>query len=196
MDKRTFNSLPIIETDRLILRNFRLEDAKRYFLYHNNPNAITYYDWKPNTLADAEEDIKLTITSYVELNCVRWAITTKETDDIIGDCGLITGELKAEINYMLSEGSWGQGLMAEALGAIISYCFQHTDLLRIQALCQPENHFSNELLKTLGFKLEGLLRKYGQNLITNENNDLLMWSVLKEDFRNLHKYNVIALKQY
>ncbi len=185
-----FKGIPIIETNRLILRNFRIEDTNEYFSYHNDPDVIKHYDWKPNTLAEAKEDIELIINSYKQSNYIRWAITLKGTDTIIGDCGLMTGYLKGEISYILSKEHWGTGIATEAINAIISCCFHETDMIRIQALSQPDNHSSSKLLTKTGFQNEGLLRKYGHNLITKQFDDLFMWSVLREDFYNYSEYSV------
>lgn len=193
---KIIQGLPLIETEHLKLRNFRSEDAREYYLYHNNPYTIRYYDWKPNTLAEALDDIKLIISCYKDLSYIRWAITLKETDTIIGDCGLVLGEQKGEISYILNQKYWGHGFMAEAINAIISVYFRETDVYRIQALSLPENKSSNKLLQKLGFRKEGLLKKYGHNMITNQYIDLQMWATLKEEYHSQLKYNIARIKRY
>lgn len=193
MAESTFKRFPIIETDRLKLRNFVIQDAYEYFNYHNDSKVVKFYDWKPNNLTEAKEDIDLIINSYKQLNYFRWAITLKGNDTIIGDCGLITGDLKSEISYILARNHWEAGIMTEALNALISCCFKETDMIRIQALSLPDNQPSSRLLNRLGFTQEGLLRKYGHNMITNQYNDLLMWSLLSEEFCNYSEYKVIYL---
>ena len=190
MSNSMFKGLPIIETNRLKLRSFRTEDVNEYFSYHNDLEVNEFYDWKPNTLAEAKEDIELIINSYKQTNYTRWAITLKGTDTIIGDCGLMTGDRKGEISYILAREHWGTGIMTEAINAIIACCFRETDIIRIQALSRPDNLSSSKLLMRTGFQKEGLLRKYGHNMITNQFEDLLMWSVLREDFCNYPEYTV------
>jgi len=193
MSYSTFKAVPVLETERLKLRNLRIEDSDEYFNYHNDSKVNKYYDWKPNNLTEAREDIEVIINSYKQLNYIRWAITLKGNDTIIGDCGLMFSDLRSEISYILSREHWGTGIMTEALNAVISFCFRETDITRIQALSLPDNLSSNKLLKRLGFKQEGLLRKYGYNMITDHFNDLLMWSVLREEFYNYSEYNAIYL---
>lgn len=182
MDNNTNNAVPYIETERLRLRKFKIEDAAEYLNYHNIEESLTFYDWKPDTLVDAQQDIRLMISDYDEMSRIQWAITNKENNTLIGDCGVLidTFGLKGEINYILSKDYWGLGLMTEALNSVISYCFNETKILRIQALTRPDNDSSSRLLKRLGFSLEGLLSKYGYSLVTNQPVDLNMWSLLKD----------------
>ena len=126
-----FESIPVIETNCIILRSFKIEDAEEYYNYTNNPEIIKHYDWKPNTLAEAEDDIRKLMTNFREINCVRWAMTLKDSDLIIGDCGLIFGDGKAEISYLLAKRFWGQGLMREAIKALISLTFEYPSIIRI-----------------------------------------------------------------
>lgn len=182
MDNNTDQGIPCIETERLRLRKFIIEDAPEYFSYHNFKDCLAYYDWKPDNLVDAQKDIMLIIRDYDEMSRIQWAITNKENNTIIGDCGLTIDAfgLKGEINYMLSREYWGLGIMREALNSVISYCFNETGILRIQALSHPDNQSSSELLNRLGFSLEGLLSKYGYSLVTNKPVDLNMWALLKD----------------
>ena len=182
MNNNADNSFFTIETERLRLRKFRIEDAAEYLHYHKIEESLTYYDWKPINLADAQKDIEMIIRDYDDMMHIQWAIINKENNTLIGDCGMIIDAfgLKAEINYMLSKEYWGQGIMIEALNSVISYCFEKTKIIRIQALSHPDNHSSSKLLKRLGFSLEGLLSKYGYSLVTNEPIDLNMWSLLRE----------------
>lgn len=188
--------LPIIETERLILRNFKVGDKNEYFNYHTAADVTQYYDWKPDTMADAENDIKLIISDYEKLDRIQWAITAKDSDTLIGDCGIMAEGLKGEINYMLSRGYWGTGIMTEALGAVISFCFNETSLQRIQALSHPENQTSEKLLKRLAFSKEGLLRKYGYNMWSKQAIDLIMWSLLKEEHQSIVNYKVVCFQKY
>ena len=183
MDSNTNNGIPHIETERLRLREFATEDAAEYFNYHNAEESLAYYDWKPDTLTDAQSDIEMIISDYDSGCHIQWAITNKENNTLIGDCGLLidTFGLKAEINYMLSKDFWGLGIMTEALNSVISYCFSETKIIRIQALSHPDNHSSSKLLTQLGFSLEGRLNKYGYSLVTNKPVDLNMWALLKDE---------------
>ena len=185
MDFRYYEGVPMIETDRLILRNLRMDDVSEYYKYHTDLNLLEYYDWKPDTIADAKADIESVIQDCSNQIRVHWAITMKDNDVIIGDLGLLIDsfKLKAEINYIISKSYMGQGIMSEALKTVISYSFKETDIIRVQALSVPENQHSNNLLIRAGFYREGLLRKYGYNTITSKPVDLVMWALLKYEMQ-------------
>ena len=181
MEYKFCNGVPMIETERLILRNLQMEDVTEYYKYHTDSNLLEYYDWKPDAISDAKGDIESILLDCNNRNRIHWAITMKDKDMIIGDLGLLVDpfHLKGEINYMLSKSHMGAGIMTEALASVISYSFRETDLIRIQALSVPENQHSNNLLIRSGFTREGLLKKYGYNTIKARPVDLIMWALLR-----------------
>jgi ribosomal-protein-alanine N-acetyltransferase len=187
MTPKPFKGLPIIETDRLILRDLRFEDADAYFHYHNLDAALEYYDWRPNSLDEAIESIRSIRADYEEQKYLHFAITLKESDQLIGDCGIFFADHKGEINYMLDPTYWGKGYMKEALTGLMSLCFKEADVYRIQAMTLPDNDASRSMLTSLNFTCEGTLRKYGFNALKNDYIDLLMWSLLKSEFEDKAK---------
>ena len=178
------DGVPIIETERLKLRNLRIDDVSEYYNYHTDSNLLKYYDWKPDIISDAKADIECIIQDCKNRSRIHWAITMKDNDTIIGDLGILIDSfhLKGELNYMLSKPCMRVGIMTEALESIIAYSFRETDLIRIQALSVPDNQHSNNLLIRTGFIKEGLLRKYGYNTITSKPVDLIMWALLKCEY--------------
>lgn len=182
MTPKPFKDLPIIETERLILRDLRFEDAEAYFRYHNLDAALEYYDWRPNSLEEATESIRSIRNDYEEQKYLHFAVTLKESAHLIGDCGIFFADHKGEINYMLDPTYWGKGYMNEALTALMALCFEQADVYRIQAMTLPDNEASRSMLTSLHFICEGTLRKYGFNALKNDYIDLLMWSLLKTEF--------------
>ena len=184
MECKYYNGVPMIETERLILQNLRMDDVSEYYNYHSDSDLLKYYDWRPDNISDAKGDIESLIQECNNQNRIHWAITMKGKDTIIGDLGLLIDsfQLKGEINYMLSKSYMGVGIMTEALASVISYSFNETNLIRIQALSVPENQHSNNLLIRTGFIREGVLRKYGYNTITFKPVDLIMWALLKCEY--------------
>jgi [ribosomal protein S5]-alanine N-acetyltransferase len=66
---------------------------------------------------------------------------------------------RLELGYVLARASWGQGLKAEALSAVVARCFAIVKLRRVEAEVNPDNVASNKLLAKLGFVLEGRVRQ-------------------------------------
>ena len=69
--------------------------------------------------------------------------------------------------------------MTEALSAVVHYGFTKMELMRIQALIEPENIASQKLFEKQGFLREGLLRKYEK--VNGKFDDLYMYSLLRDD---------------
>ncbi len=93
---------------------------------------------------------------------VQLVVIDKASGRAIGSCLLFRLEpasARAELGYVLGRQSWGQGLMHEALVALISHAFGALGLRRLEAEVNPLNAASCRLLERLGFRNEGLLRQ-------------------------------------
>ena len=87
--------------------------------------------------------------------------------------------MRASIGYELARSSWRQGIMTEALEAIIDLGFREMGLNRIDAVVMPENGASIKLLEKLGFHNEGLLKEY-ENWGSKGYVDLCILSLLRK----------------
>lgn len=108
-----------------------------------------------------------------------------EDDCSCGFLNIVPQHYRSEIGFELSKDYWGQGIASEALEVVTRYGFDHLNLQRIEALIEPPNIASQKLLETKGFKKEGLLRHY--EFTCGKFDDLLMYSLLKQDLDNLQQ---------
>ncbi|MBD7984113.1 GNAT family N-acetyltransferase [Sporosarcina sp. Sa2YVA2] len=181
---------PILETDRLLLREVKMEDAKSVFYYLSDKEVMKYYGMAPmENVCEAEEEIAWYRRIFDEGTGIRWGITLKDTSEVIGSCGFLqytAQHARTEVGLELSKEYWKSGIMTEALTAVIQYGFSHMELMRIQALIDPENIASQKLFEKLGFLQEGLLRKYERT--NGKFEDVHMYSLLKDE------YNAAVLK--
>jgi ribosomal-protein-alanine N-acetyltransferase len=69
------------------------------------------------------------------------------------------GSARIELGYVLGRAYWGQGLMREALESLCAHAFSAMSIRRLEAEVNPDNEASNALLRRIGFRLEGTLRK-------------------------------------
>ncbi|MGG1572569.1 GNAT family N-acetyltransferase [Fictibacillus sp. NRS-1165] len=177
---------PVIETERLILREVTTEDAKDLFIYLSDQEVVKHMGLEPyQTIEGTGAEIKWYQSIYEEGTGIRWGITLKDSGRVIGSCGFLNRHPKhfrTEIGFELSKDYWGKGIAGEALEAVVEYGFQHFQLERIEALIEPENLASQRLVEKQGFIREGLLRHY--EYTCGKFDDLYMYSILKED---LHK---------
>lgn len=179
------DTFPIIETERLILTEIKKEHAEDMFQYLSDPEVMKYYGISPfTTIQDALGEMDWYNQIRLAKKGIRWGVSLKESNQIIGSCGFLNWEQKhfrADIGAELSREHWGKGIMSEVFQAILSYGFQRMNLERIQAIIEPLNIASQKLAEKNGFVNEGLLRKYEYG--DGKFDDLFMYSILREEFQ-------------
>lgn len=134
--------MAILETSRLILREFSPADADALALILSDPETMRYY-LAPYDHAGVEQWIARNRERYKTDGVGLWAMLLKSTGDLIGDCGIARQEVECEhlyeIGYHLRRDLWGQGLAAEAAVACRDWGFQHLRADRLISLVRPEN---------------------------------------------------------
>ncbi|MBN3526741.1 GNAT family N-acetyltransferase [Paenibacillus apiarius] len=177
-------SFPILETDRLRLRQLRAEDAQELYHYFSQDEVTQYYDLESFVeMRQAEELIANWNRRYEEQQGIRWGITYKPDDVIIGTCGFhnwFKDHRKAEIGYELTPEYWRQGIMTEAIAQVMKFGFEEMGLHRIEAFIDPDNISSRKLLEKAGLREEGRLREcfYEKGQFV----DAVIFSILKREF--------------
>lgn len=94
-----------------------------------------------------------------------------------------------KIGYAVNRNYQGKGMAYNYIHELITSIFRSTGLVRIEASVNPENLLSAQLLTKLGFTREGLLRRYSFNERTNEIEDRLIFSMIREDITFGESYN-------
>ncbi|MEW8987804.1 MAG: GNAT family N-acetyltransferase, partial [Bacillus sp. (in: firmicutes)] len=126
---------PVIETERLILRQITKDDAEDIFKYLSDENVMKYYGLEPfKSIDEAMEEIGWYQSTFDEGSGVRWGITLKGHGKVIGSCGFLNKvpqHYRSEIGFELSKDHWGKGIANEALAAVIHYGFEQLNLQRI-----------------------------------------------------------------
>ncbi|MEO8211328.1 MAG: GNAT family N-acetyltransferase, partial [bacterium] len=125
--------------------------------------AMKYFGKHPyKSISEAEERIDICNKAYREKEGIRWAITLKGLDKLLGSAGiwrLIKDHFRGEIGYELHPDYWQKGIMYEALTEIIKFAFTKINLHTIEANIDPKNIASEKLLLKLGFEKEGYLKE-------------------------------------
>jgi [ribosomal protein S5]-alanine N-acetyltransferase len=179
-----FSTFPTLETSRLTLREITPDDADAIFRMRSDAE-VTKYNSVPTlvTTEQAHELIESMAKGYREKQELRWGITLKNDDAIIGMCGYndwTRQDYRASIGYDLTRSYWGQGIMPEALRAIITFGFERMSLNRVEADTSAANTASIHVLQKLGFQQEGLLRE--QYFENGAFHDLMLFSLLHREF--------------
>lgn len=173
-----------IETERMILRPWRIEDLEDFYEYAKNPNVGPNAGWEPHK--DKEVSLKI-LQSFIKKDEVR-AIVYKENGKVIGSLG-VHNDKKREgirakmIGYVLSETYWGKGLMSEAVKEIIKRLFEEENIDVISCYHYPFNIQSKRVIEKCGFKYEGTLR-LASEIFDGSIYDDVCYSITKEDYFN------------
>jgi [ribosomal protein S5]-alanine N-acetyltransferase len=155
---------PILETDRLLLREINNEDAEGIFTCFSNNEVTRFYGQDTlESVEQAEQFVEFFSKNYMEKRGIRWGIERKGTKGIIGTIGYnawLPKHKRAEIGYEIRPDQWRKGYTMEAILKVTSYGFEEMGLTRIGAIVFIENEASNRLLTKIGFQKEGVLKNY------------------------------------
>lgn len=172
-----------LSTDRLTLRRVTTDDAPHMVAYLSKPEVVRHMGLDPFTsLEDALDEIAWYDSILEEGTGIRWGITLTGQDEVIGSCGFLNVSAKhrrAEIGFELCSNHWGRGIAGEALRTVVRHGFTQLGFHRIEALVEPANAASQQLLERVGFTREGLLRGY--EFTCGKYDDLYMYSLLETD---------------
>jgi ribosomal-protein-alanine N-acetyltransferase len=161
--EQAFTRFPCIETPHLVLRQIQPDDADAIYATFSDEAAMEFYGELPHrSIEDSRALIQQQHHWYAQREGIRWGITRKGNDTVIGSCGFHLfdeGFHRAETGYELGQTYWRQGIMSEALGAILTFAFTEMGLRRIEAVVDDVNERSKGLLRKLGFTQEGTLRQ-------------------------------------
>lgn len=183
-----YGNLPQLETERLILRKIRMDDAEDMYSYGSDPEVSKYVTWNQHqNISDSKAFIEFILNQYNNGNIAPWGIEYKDSGKLIGTIDFVawnTTHKFAEIGYVIAREYWGKGITTEAATELIRFGFKKMDLVRIQAKCFVENIGSERVMEKAGMSFEGILRK--GMLIKGTHWDLKMYSVLKEEYETTH----------
>ena len=152
---------PVLETQRLLLRELQQGDIRPLFALLSDIEVVRFYDTPFTRIEQVERSIERHHFRFLRSEGLRWGIKLKEKREVIGNCGYAWDKSNhcATLSYMLGVPYWGQGIMTEALGAVIRYGFEQCQLHRIEADVAVPNVGSMRVLQKLGFHEEGLRKE-------------------------------------
>ena len=156
-----------IETPRLILRQAKMEDAEAMFRnWANDPEVTKYLTWPPHgNIEVTKKVLGVWVECYKKDDYYQWMIVLKETGEPIGSimANTIGRAQSAHIGYCIGKSWWHQGIMAEALLAVMDFLFDEAGYHRIEGLHDPNNPHSGAVMRKCGMKYEGTLRQADRN---------------------------------
>jgi ribosomal-protein-alanine N-acetyltransferase len=148
----------MIETDRIFLRPFCIDDIEPFAEICANPKVMRYIgDGKPVSLDLIAEKIPEWMEWYEKQKYGLMALVMKDTDKLIGFCGFIhqvVDEIEyIELGYRLDEAYWGKGLATEAAVAVRDYAFNVLKIPQLISIIHHQNDASKRVAKKVGMRL-------------------------------------------
>lgn len=152
---------PMIETNRLFMRELTLDDAESIYRHFSYPEVTKFMDIE--ACKDIHEAVDIIMFHIHDSGC-RYGLFGKDKNELIGTCGFHCWikdeeETRAEIGFDLSPDYWGKGFMQEALHELIPIGFNLMKLDCIEATTEIENVQSQRLLEKIGFTKEPDLKE-------------------------------------
>lgn len=158
-----FNPFPVLETQRLVLRALSTKtDTDVLFELRTNEDAMRYIKKPLQTRDEVIQLIERVNNDHNNNDSINWAITTRESDTVIGTIGFWRIEKahhRAEIGYMLHPSYWRKGILNEALSSVMQYGFDVMGLHSVEGHTDPRNIASQALLRKHGFSQEGYFKE-------------------------------------
>ena len=158
-----FDAFPGLETDRLLLRRLNVSDAPDLFEMLSHPDVARFTGRKPlKNVTDAVDLLRGVGLDYATRRSIRWGVCTHEESRVIATVGLHSWDRyhrHIAIGFDVRRENWSKGIGSEMVTAVCAYAFDHLGVQRIEAHVMKGNRSSHRLLESVGFELEGTLRR-------------------------------------
>lgn len=145
----------VAQTERLILRRFRADDAAAMEAVFGDPEVMRYSDHGVQDAAWVAAWLSAWEAKYLAWGFGLWAVVLREAGAVIGYCGLTRNGEDAELGYRLARAHWGKGLATEAARTVCALGREILRIPKIVAQVDPENGASVRVAQKCGMRHEG-----------------------------------------
>ena len=175
-----------INTERLILRKFKLEDAEEMFRnWATDSKTTLYLTWDPhNSVEETKGLIKIWIESYKD-GGLNWIVEEKSSKEVIGNIAVMDYEEETktcELGYCYGSKFWGKGYASEALESVIKFLFEELNIQNITAFHIGENTASGRVMEKVGMTKYKVIpnSKFNKNIQFLDTE--VRYKITKEDY--------------
>lgn len=157
-----------LETERLILRPFTVDDAESVYNNWASDDEVTkYLTWPTHkSLEVSQWYVDTCIKNYKQMSYYQWGIELKETHELIGNISVVSVIENVEcmeLGWVLGRKYWGNGYMPEAASKVLDELFDEVGVNCVYAGHDVNNPKSGRVMQKIGMKYEGVLRQFGKN---------------------------------
>lgn len=163
--------MPKIETARLWLRPYTLDDLDELAVILSNPEVMKHSPRGPiakeKAKAVTQEILESFINHWQQHSFGVWAVVEKATHKLLGHCGLnfLLNSSEVEVLYRLEQTYWNQGIATEATKASLRYGFESAKLEHIVAITVPEHKASQRVMEKVGLRYEKNAHFYNLDVV-------------------------------
>lgn len=165
VNEAVFDQFPLLHTQRLTLRDIRLEDAEAILSMRSNDRVNRFIPRQAmDDIENARQLVNRTRQAFDQRQAIGFAGVLRDRPTIVGTCGLMNIEIEhrhAEIGGEMATEYWGKGIAQEAFEEIIRFGIEEMKLHTIEAKVNPENRGAVQLLENRGFIREGYFKDRG-----------------------------------
>lgn len=158
-----FNGSKQLETERLILRKFKIEDSEKMFdSWVTDSETTKYLSWKPHKdISETREILNHWISNY-ENGYYNWVVELKDTHELIGNIAEVIKNKEnntVTLGYCYGSKYWNKGYASEALRCVIEYLLNNEGFYLVEAYHRSSNPASGKVMQKAGMKYDGTLRE-------------------------------------
>jgi [ribosomal protein S5]-alanine N-acetyltransferase len=158
---------PVLETDRLRLREFEIADDAFLLRLLNEPSWLRFIgDRGVRSLEDAGRFIETRLRpSYAQNGFGLWCVVPKDSGEPAGMCGLLRRDTlpDVDVGFAFLPEAWGKGYASEAASAVLAHARDVLGMRRVLAITFPDNQASIRVLERIGMRREGTIRLPGED---------------------------------
>ena len=173
-----------IQTERLLLRRFTIDDAQAMFdNWASDEKTVKYSSRKLHKDVDETKTIlKSWISKYSDLSYYHWVIVYEGTPvGAINLHALSNDDMNCRIAFSIGSKWWNKGITTEATRAVIDFAFNKLNMHRIAALHSATNVASGRVMQKAGMTYEGAMRKHSLRK-DGVFEDMCIYGILKEEW--------------
>lgn len=176
----------LLQTERLALRPFRLDDAEAVFRnWASDPEVTKHLTWRAHQNAGVTRTVVNSwLKDYRKPHGYHWCITLKGSDEPIGGIDVVSSNehlASAELGYCISRRFWGHGYATEALIAVLEHLLGHVEYERAVARHDTANPASGAVMIKAGMAFEGVMHRAAKTN-TGSYCDLAVYAALRGDW--------------
>jgi RimJ/RimL family protein N-acetyltransferase len=166
-----------LETERLLLRMFRADDAEAYAQICADPEVMLFLGGAPFSTLEAWRHMAFMVGHWQLLGYGPFAVEEKSSGKLAGRIGFLNpaGWPGFELGWTLGREFWGKGYASEGARRALRYAFEEMNRDHVISLIHPDNKPSIKVAERLGEKVEGQTHLMG--------NDLLIFGLDRTDWR-------------